>query len=163
MRRTLRAGGNALLVTMIALAVLMVLVVGALRFTGTNREAAAAKMKGDASQACADAARRYLMAKFRTFGVPIEGLTLDNTIPDSPIVANRTRILTAHYDSLTSEPTIVAVSAQSMGQSRRQVRDMSNVPAGTTLGGRYYRVVVKCRDAVSRRESELEFTFRHGI
>ena len=42
---TVSARGNSLMVTMIALAVLMVLVVGAIRFTGTNREAALSKDK----------------------------------------------------------------------------------------------------------------------
>ena len=47
--------------------------------------------------------------------------------------------------------------------SQNQVRDIANNIAGTTLGGTYYRVVVKCREPVTNRETELEFAFRHGI
>ncbi len=50
-----------------------------------------------------------------------------------------------------------------MGGSRYQVREMANTLAQTTLGGEYYRVIVSCRHPTSNAESEVEFTFRHGI
>ncbi len=163
MTRLTHRRGNALLIVLIAVAVLMILVVGAIRFTGTNREAAASKMRGDQTAACADTARRYLVSRFRTFGIPVANLTLDTKIPDEVLPADQTRMMTAHYDSTTATPTIVAISSETMGASQNQVRDIANNIAGTTLGGTYYRVVVKCREPVTNRETELEFAFRHGI
>jgi hypothetical protein len=155
--------GSALLVAMIALAVLMIMVVGAITFTGSNREGAAAKARGDRVAACADTAKRYLLSRLRTFNVPVTGLVLNDTLPDTTD-PNPSRLLTAHYGQTTGSPaTIVAISAGQFGTSGSQVRDVANAaPASGILGGQYYRVVVKCRETATR-ESELEFVFRHGI
>lgn len=160
--------GNALLVALIAISVLMVLVVGALQFTGKNREAAALKTRGDQTSACAETARAYLLSRLRLFNVNVTGLTLDQVLvanADGGAV-NDTKMLTAHYDQTSPDPikpTVVPVSAAAVGASRKQIRDLANtVPGGVTLGGQYYRVVVKCREP-GGRESELEFVFRYGL
>lgn len=156
--------GNVLMVVMIAIAVLMVMVVGAIQFTGTNREAAVANMKASASSACAETARRYLLSRLTLFGLPVTDITLANeALPEAP--NERHTISTAHYGESVDGgvKTVAIVEASAIGSSRNQIRDLSNAaPAGTTLGGAYYRVVVKCVES-NNRESELEFLFRYGL
>ncbi|HVE87756.1 MAG TPA: hypothetical protein VND93_33090 [Myxococcales bacterium] len=156
--------GNVLMVVLIALAVLMVMVVGAIQFTGTNREAAVSNMKAGASTACAETARRYLLSRLNLFGVPVTDLVLaDEKLPEANNEVHR--VSTAHYGESVDAgvKSIAVVDAASLGTSRSQIRDLSNAaPAGTTLGGSYYRVVVKCTEN-NNRESELEFLFRYGL
>jgi hypothetical protein len=172
MRRTLRRG-NALLVTMIALAVLLVLSVGAIRFTGTNREAAAAKTRGDQVSACAQTARKYLLSRMRVYGNQATQVKLvSETLLDDATATKRSVIDTAHYGKVqsptgsTADSTAV-VEASAFAAASRQVRDLANTsPTSGTLGGQYYRVVVKCAEpgnAGTMRESEVEFLFRYGI
>lgn len=155
--------GNALVLTLVALAVLMLLVAGAIQFTGSNREAAVSRSRADEMQACATTARKVLLSKLRTFGVPVGGLTLNTTIPDDSTAGEQKTIRTAHMGATAAEPVIVKLDSTVMGASRRQVRDVSNTLAATTLGGDYYRVVVTCQHPSTNAQSEVEFTFRHGI
>ena len=160
------ARGNALLITVIALAVLMILVVGAIRFTATNRLSAGSKLNADRVAACADTARRALLAKLRVFGMPVKSLTLaTETIPDNPDPAKQSKIRTAHYGATAATATIVEVSSATMSGAASAVRGMSNVaPGSLSLGGQYFRVVVLCQEAApSTREAEMEFVFRYGI
>lgn len=167
MKRTLLhrippARGSALLVAMIALAVLLVVVVGALQFTGQNREASAVKVRGEQSSACADAARKYLMSRLRLYNVQVESLTLDSQLPDDPVAARQSRVRTGHYDMAAAVDATGVVSASMVSATRRQVRDVANSPVRPTLGGTPYRVVVKCREA-GGREQEVEFAFKYGL
>lgn len=177
--------GNSLMVTMIALAVLMVLVVGAIRFTGTNREAAVSKVRGDRLAACADTARRYLLSRLRVFGVSVTDLRLEGAVnqpnfyallPDDAVDAQKSRIGAAHYGtevtSITAStqgvPSAVAIVPSSqIGSTGKMARDMANAaPSTTTLGGTFYRVVMKCQEPGTlgaARESEVEFVFRYGL
>lgn len=164
------------MVTMIALAVLMVLVVGAIRFTGTNREAALSKMKGDRMGACADTARRYLLSRLRLYGTSVTDLKFDpsaNTtwakLPDDAVAAKQSVVGPGHYgEDLTITPSsIVLMPSTGFGSGVDQIRDLANAAPGSgTLGGQYYRAVVKCQEAGTlgvARESEVEFVFRFGL
>ena len=153
--------GNVLLVTVISLAVLMVLVAGAIRFTGTNREAAAIKLRGDRTNSCVEIARRYLLSRLKVYGLNPADQQFDVKLMDELTEAERSRIKTAHLGQTNLEPVGIASSA-SFGASRRSVRDSSNVIAPGTLGGQFYRVAVKCEEA-NGRETELEFVFRYGL
>lgn len=161
--RRLRTRGNTLLITLIALAVLLVLVLAAIQFTGTNKEGAIAASRADEMQACATVARRVLLSKLRTVGVTTSSLQLNTQIPSAETTAEQNRLLTAHFDKNTPEPVIVALDSSVMGASRSQVREMANTLGPTTMGGSYYRVVVTCQHPGSKSQSELEFTFRHGL
>ncbi len=161
--RTRAPRGNALMMTLIAIAVLMALVVGAIQFTNYNREATAEKLRGDRVNACADAARRHLLSRLKLFRATTTLQILETKLIDDPKPEARSKIRTGHYGT-EAEPTVVAVSPALMGAANRQARDIANVAAGNggTLGGQYYRVVVKCQEA-SGRESEVEFLFRYGL
>jgi hypothetical protein len=153
--------GSALLVTVISIAVLLMLVVGAIRFTGSNREAAGSKARGDRVTACADTARRFLFSKLSIYQSPSK-IQLNEVLLDQPGASDRSRMTSAHYSDPVGN-TVVAVSAASMGKDRAGARDLSNVLVNDgTLGGQYFRVVVKCQEAAGR-ESELEFLFKYGL
>jgi hypothetical protein len=155
--------GNALMLTLIALAVLMMLVGGAIQFTNYNREATSEKLRGDRVSACADAARRHMLSRLKLFRASGDFKLLETKLIDDPDPAARSSLMTGHYGG-TAQPTVVAVDPVLMGSATRQVRDIANaVPGGSgTLGGQYFRVVVKCQEA-SGRESEVEFLFRYGL
>ncbi len=154
--------GSSLLVTMIALAVLLVIVVGAIRFTGVNREGAAAKLLGDERSACADVARAYVLSRLQLTGVPASAFPIDERLPDAPAAADQTRVLSAHYDSTVAGLTLATVEASEFSESASGVREASNTISKSGSFGQYYRVVAKCRDARGR-ESETEMVFRYGL
>jgi hypothetical protein len=153
------------MMTLIAIAVLMALVGGAIQFTNYNREATAEKLRGDRVNACADAARRHLLSRLRLFRATTSLQILDTKLIDDPDPKARSQLRTGHYGGTEAEPTVVSVSPALMGAANRQARDIANVAAsgGGTLGGQYYRVIVKCQEATSGRESEVEFLFRYGL
>lgn len=157
--------GNTLLLVLIANAVLLVLVVGAIQFTRFNREASVEKLRGDGVHACSDLARRHLLSRLKLYGSSSSFQLLDTQLIDDPDPQARSSMVTGHYGSAEARPTVVVVSPDQMGASDRQVRDIVNsVPAGGGfLGGQYYRVVVKCQEGASGRESEVEFLFRYGL
>lgn len=164
--------GNVLIVVLISLTILTLLVVSAIKFTGTNRDAARSKDGANRVSSCAEAARRYLMAQ-----LPINPLSpnpndinpadstisFERVIPDSTVAAERSQMGTGHIGAAATSPTIIGISALSVGAARNQVRDLANTVAPGTLGGQYYRVVVRCIEPGTTRESELEFSFRYGI
>ena len=156
------ARGNALLITLIALAVLMLMTVGAIEFTGINRRAAVSQLSGDRISSCAETARRYLMSRLTVFQLPSE-LKLDQTLLDDPIAADRSRMTTAHYEDANAQATVVAVGSESFSAARQQSAELANnLPTDSTRNGGYFRVVVKCRESANR-EAELEFLFRYGL
>ncbi len=169
MRHVVSLRGNALLITLVALAILLVLVSGAISFTGANRSAAASKLVGDELSSCADAARRHLLANLRV-RVPATEVTLSTQggtrwkeLP-SGAVGERTIVSISHYeqDPATAPGTVAVVPAAAMVASRRQVQSLENRIAPPTFGG-YYRVVMKCREQNPVREAEVEFVFRYGL
>ncbi|MGZ3461594.1 MAG: hypothetical protein ACXU86_24145 [Archangium sp.] len=163
--RTRAPRGNALMLTLIALAVLMILVGGAIRFTNNNREATSEKLRGDRVSACADAARRHMLSRLKLFSASTDFQLLDTQLIDDPAPDARTKMVTGHYGS-GAQATVVSVNPVQMGAAGRQVRDIANTsPAGGGfLGGQYYRVVVKCQESGDLgRESEVEFLFRYGL
>ncbi|MGC4122708.1 MAG: hypothetical protein QM765_50680 [Myxococcales bacterium] len=156
--------GNALLITVVALAVLMVLVVGAIRFTGTNRASAGAKLSADRVAACAEVARRTLISRLRVSQkVPTEEIKFDEAIVDDINPVKQSRILTAHYGGAQAA-TVLAVSSSQMSGTKRSARGLSNVLVESpTGGGQYFSVTVLCREAPpSTREAEVEYLFRYG-
>jgi hypothetical protein len=162
------ARGNSLMVTMIALAVLMVLVVGAIRFTGTNRDAALSKLKGDRLGACADTARRYLLSSLRQGADPTQLMLASVSLKDDASASKQTRMgVGAYGDDLTVTPGTSRIGVIRGQPSPGDIRDLTNVIGSDGIGGTMYRVVMKCQEAGTltgaTRESEIEFAFRYGI
>ena len=93
--------GNALLVAMIAMALLTMLVTGAIVFTGQNQRGASAKVSADEVNACADLARRYVFSRLKVFGNNVKApsdLILEQVIIDDKDPTKRSTISTKHYD-----------------------------------------------------------------
>ena len=65
-----RPRGNALMITLIALAVLLMLVASAIQFTGTNQEAAIAKSRADETRACISGLAARLAESVPRAGTP---------------------------------------------------------------------------------------------
>lgn len=161
-----------MIVVMVSVAILTLLVVSAIRFTGGNHDAAVMKNRGDQMASCAEVARRYLMAQ-----LPVNPLSptqnelnpadttvqFERILPDNDDATKRSVIGTGHLDSPAHAATIVSIAPLSVGAARKQVRDVANSLGPGTLGGQYYRVVVRCIEPGTTRASELEFSFRYGI
>lgn len=157
-----RARGSALLLTLIALAVLLLLTLGAIEFTGINRRAAASQLSSERISSCAETARRYLLSRLSVFQLP-GTIQLDKQLLDDANPTDRSRMMTAHYNAPDDSATVVAVGAESFSASRNQGIELGNtLPNDTTRSGGYFRVVVLCREFGSR-EAELEFLFRYGL
>jgi len=142
---------------------------GAIQFTNRNREAAAEKIRGDRIGMCVDAARRHLLSRLTVSRSSVETLKdFQVKLLDSPDVNARTEMRTAHYDDL-AVPQVTVVDVGTVGASSGQAVSVGNVSRKQgTVGGDYYRVVIKCQEpsdnpAFPGRESEVEFLFRYGI
>lgn len=157
------ARGSALLLTLIALAVLLLLTIGAIEFTGINRRAAASQLNAERINGCAETARRYLLSRLSVFQLPRD-IQLDQVLLDDANAADRSRMMTAHYTDTAASATVVAVGSESFSAARNQGIELGNtLPNDTTRSGGYFRVVVKCGEPNTTRESEIEFLFRYGL
>jgi hypothetical protein len=170
--------GQAMMVTLIALTVLMLIVMAAIRFTGTTREAAVSKLRGDKISACAEAARAYVLSRFQMFGVQATDGTLvahgstpiEAVVPSTGVTADQMRMMTGHVGSTTAGLTIAGVAASSVASTSSDVRDLANAAPSSRTFGQTYNVVVKCQEPIPPgagsdyvpRESEVEFQFRFG-
>jgi hypothetical protein len=157
--------GNALLVALIAMALVTMLVAGAIVFTGQNQRSAVSKTTGNEVKACADLARRYIISRLKVYGqnaVPVTDIQLVQTVVDDVDTSKRSTISTKHYDGTVAGPTGALIPAQDVGGGADTVRDVANVIASTTLGGNYYGVVVLCEQP-GGRQAEVEFVFKFGI
>lgn len=159
--------GNALIVVMVALAVLLMLVASAIEFTGTNNQGSIAKGRADEVQACATVARRVVLSKLKNIGgssptIDLNTLVVDTRDGDAGLPGDEWAV-TGHLDDAIAKLTVVQLNASAMGSSRNSVREMANTLGPSTLGGQYYRVAVTCHHGASNNKSELEFTFRYGL
>ena len=169
MRKRLAAHPRAyiLLIAAGAMVLMLVLVIGAIRFTGANQVGAITKARSDRLNSCGQAAKRALLTKLSLANLPdpaglVQNVGLDESLPDSTSAGAQTRVMTAHFDESGASVTLFKLNPAAMGASRSQVRDMANTPAQSlTLGGQYYAVVAKCREP-SGQETEAEFVVRLG-
>ncbi|NMO17559.1 hypothetical protein HPC49_54525 [Pyxidicoccus fallax] len=158
--------GSALVITLIALAILLLIVVGAITFTSRNRMAAVAATRNERVEACAETARRYLLSRMRVHGAfarPVPQIVLEQVLNDDAVEGDRSTMRTAHFDGDAGTMTGAPLSARSFGSAMLKVSDVVNT-VGTPPGssGRYYRVVVMC-DEPNGRQAETEFVFRFGV
>lgn len=156
--------GNALLVAMIAMALLTMLVTGAIVFTGQNQRAASAKISGDEVKACADLARRYVFSRLKVFGTGVKApseLVLDQVIMDDAVASKRSTVSTRHYDQPTALPTGAVIPKGSIAQDDN-APDIANVINLGNVRGSSFPIIVLCQSA-SGRQAEVEFVFKFGI
>lgn len=155
--------GSALLIALIAIGVLMVLVVAAIQFTGTNREGAVAKLRADELAACAESAKRLVFNQIGTASTSLHGSTFRFELPDRVTASERTVIVSGHYGDADGGAILEQVAASVIGSNNRGARDLANsLPMSASSGGLPYKTMVTCRDRVGR-EAEVEFLFRFGF
>lgn len=153
--------GSTLVVVLVVMAVLSVLAIGAIAFTGTERDAAIHDSKANELQSCTETARAHLLARLRVMGVP-ELIEFVDVLPDDADPARRSVARTGHYGP-TVDGGALGVERVEMGVSNNapRARDLSNLIAPANLGGSYYRIVVSCD--TRGRQREVEFLVRFGI
>lgn len=155
--------GSAMLITLIALGVLLILVVGAISFSGSNRAAAAATSRGETVSACAQTARKYMLSQLKMASFEPQMVEFTEKIPDGPTAAEQSTIDTNHYGGTAGNPVkIIAVSSEYFGGSQDDVRDVANVITRRGSGSAFWKAVVRCEDPQGR-ESEVEFVFRRSL
>jgi Tfp pilus assembly protein PilX len=158
--------GTVLIVVLVAMAVLAVLALGVIAFTGTERDAAIQGRRGEQLMACAEVARAHVLAQLRAAGgMSPESIAFSVTLPDEVENARRSVARTGHVHDPDAGVVMtggVLVVKAGMGAQTSQARDLTNVATQSpTLGGQYYRVVVACESG--GRQREVEFLVRYGI
>lgn len=167
-----RVKGHVLVTTMVALAVLMVVVAGAIAFTGTNRRGAASEARADSMAACAESARRVIISQLSAANITVAPIPLQQafitdggwSLPDNALDAGQSFVSAGHVrdgQASSAITTVQILSSKAMGAAQGQTRDLSNVAPASNTNGAYYRIVAKCTDA-QKREAEVEFVFRFG-
>jgi hypothetical protein len=160
-----------LLLVVVLLAVVTVLAMAAIGFSGSERGAASGFRSSEELVACADAGRQYLLSRFRLIGGSPTQLTPTDQRLDlaglpacggAPASDDARCIRSGH---LGEPPTIsgVRLIPQATLGRRSSARDLTNVIAPASgLGGQNYQLVVHCVDSRGA-ESEVEFTVRFGL
>jgi type II secretory pathway pseudopilin PulG len=175
--------GFALVVALLALAVMGVIVAGAIVFTGTERSAAVLQTKDEQLSACAQAAKNMFLSRIRVLQGNTGSVGLDEVFKD---YNGERRLRSGHYtppDPLAPpNPEIVdveVVEGVNAGAGAGGDGDVSNrIPYRGSLGSdpgggaggavgsvraTAYRVSVLCQQGAGGPERELEFVVQVGI
>lgn len=169
---------------MVAVTALMVMAAGAIRFTGTNREAAVAKARADRLKACVEMAkRRFTLERCNSMLADCSNATgaKQFVVPDNPNPALQSTMVTGHYHSAAQSPTVsTATTSDPMYQGGESIPEVTNritgLSGGYTLGDTglsYRKYIVKCVSGPpedwdlsqpypdnEKAEQEIEFLFR---
>lgn len=161
--------GSALIAALIVIAILALVTVATLQLAGLSKGQSAKDARTLSQTACVEAARQYLLSRLRVFSsVPITNLTFNQAVQ---VETGTRQLYTGHVRPVVSgQPqgsiavitSVVPVQAAKVGGAKSGNRDLSNVIAPNTLGGKPYQVVVACTDPLAG-DMELEFTFRYGL
>ncbi len=163
--------GSVLLLVVVLLAVVMVLSMAAIGFSGSERGAASSFRSSEELVACADAGRQYLLSRFRLIGsAPTQLSPTDQRLDlaglpgcDGGVPGDDSRCIRSGHLGESATVSGVRLVPQVTHGRRSSARDLTNVVApSSSLGGQTYQVVVHCEDARGS-ESEVEFTLRFGL
>ncbi|MFO0583156.1 MAG: hypothetical protein U0229_12865 [Anaeromyxobacter sp.] len=166
--------GSALLTAVIVIMVVMVLAVGIVRFASREVAGATALKQEQSLVACATAARQMLVSQFHLLGFPANVQALNVELGTTSGNA-ATRVIGGHYDQPVSTAAeieqvritqVTALGDTAFGSAGATPSDISNVISATGgLGGKPYKVIVRCQDGVVQggRQLEVEFGIRYGL
>lgn len=169
MRRFARSGqaGGALLLTVILVAVLTILGVGAIVASSRERESAFAKSKYDRLVACARAAQAKIWAEIAMYGPGY--LTGTQGVTEVSLADGTKLAAPSHYDTAatadgTGAPEIrsvtLVVPEGAGGPQLPKAANLSNSGGATVPIGTVNRVVARCTDPAGRQyEVELAIRF----
>jgi hypothetical protein len=156
MAHTASPRGSTLQAAIVIISVLTLVAAGMIRRSTTELEAAGARRGYDVALSCADGARELLVSQFRTYGVVLTSLQLDETVADR-------RYASGHYDHFGVR-TVTPVDPGLIGGTSDNAMDVANRSARIQVGGAAYRISVVCSDSrESNRQSEIEFVVRFGM
>ena len=151
--------GNALLPALIIVLVLSAVAAASLALAQYSRRDAVREARNLTQAACIDAARQAVLGRLRVFGLEPTAILLDQAVT---VESGQRKLQTGHLGG-PAVTSIAAIPPNLVGGSGARNRDISNlIVPSPVLGGRHYRVVVKCSDPAAG-EMELEFTFKYGL
>lgn len=156
MRMDPRQRGFSLLTVLVVLMVMLLLVAGALSFTGQEVAGAAQHVRRETMSACATAARNYIMSQIRTGA---QGRAVNQFIAGE-LDLGEFVVRTGHMDD-TPGPTgpPPAVSPCPLNASGGAMMDLTNTTLGFggALGRQCFRIVATCIDTQTNSAREVEF------
>ena len=152
--------GSALLTAVIAVAVIVIVATGILRFASRASIGASAAVNEQSLVACADAARQQLLAQFHIIGFNAASLQALNVPLGTTGSGSAPRAMGGHYDTPVGNIVIDQVTYLA-GQKASSVgmRDLTNRSVMTFAeGGTPMKIVVHCQDVGGTgRQLEVEF------
>jgi type II secretory pathway pseudopilin PulG len=160
--------GMALVMALLVVVLATLLVVGAITFTGTERNAAVLQAREDSLSACTQAARNLFLARLRVLTPSsTEQVQLDDAYGQGLIRAGHfTGTPAAPAPGAPPAPTLTQVErlpASSVGASRGGARDISNTLGDAAEGASWYSVTALCQEYPGGPEREVEFVVRVGL
>jgi Tfp pilus assembly protein PilX len=163
--------GSALLAALIVIGVLALVTVATLQLANISKQASAKDARKLSQTSCVEAARQYLLSRLRLFGVDPTSLTLNQSIAleagNRQLYSGHIRPMDANGNPVSGSTaavvrSVIALPPTMVSNNGAKARDISNVIAQPTMGGKSYRVVVACTDPLAG-DMELEFTFKYGL
>jgi len=161
MRSRYAERGHALIISIIAVLIMTVMAVGAVRYAYREVAGAAAGRNRAAISACAEAARAELVSQFKLLGLsPMQVSAFKVTLES----ATPTVILGGHYGPTTATSVqVIKLNPLTVGSSYTMSDLTNRILDGVTP----YRVVVHCVQGAdgdpNQRQLELEFGVSYGI
>jgi hypothetical protein len=160
--------GSALIAALIVIGVLALVTVATLQLANISKQASASDSRKLSQTSCVEAARQYLFSRLRVFGLDPTTLQLNQAVV---LEAGSRTIYSGHMRGIDGGvpmgniavlKSVMALPPTLVSNNNPKARDISNVIAQPTLGGKAYRVVVACSDPMAG-DMELEFTFKYGL
>jgi hypothetical protein len=157
--------GFTLIAAMIILLVSTLLVVGAISFTGSERSAAANRLKSELLSACTHAARNLFLSRVNVLRGNVTQVELNKEIPLNDDAPNeRMHVRTGHFDGQAVLRHVTRLPGNMVGGANVDVQDLSNRLGlnGGLLAG-YYDISALCTDLETGAQQEIEFIVRLGL
>ena len=155
--------GFSLVFTMLVVALLTLLVAGAIVFTGSEQSAAVQRTRAERQSACLQAARNEFMSRIRVLSANTPNVSFNTTLPlpGGDTLTLRSGHISSASPSLGAVEEMPGVTKPTGGS-----QDLTNKLGGGGgfggLGAKFYRITATCTDPTGN-ELEVEFSLRVGI
>ncbi|HYX90502.1 MAG TPA: hypothetical protein VE782_02985 [Myxococcaceae bacterium] len=158
--------GFMLVVAMVVLLVATLLVVGAIAFTGSERNAAANQVNNEVLSACTDAAKNLFISRVNVLRGNVADVVLDKEIVLGDGGHEGVNVKRGHFDYSDAGVTISDVRKlpdNQIGAAGSNVQEDSNAVGASPLLLGYYNITAVCTDRATGMQQEVEFTVRLGL
>lgn len=153
--------GVSLILVLIAIALLTLLVAGAVAFTGSERAAAGAETNADTLSACTQAARNLFLANLRVAQGNAANVAFDVALGLDG--GDRPSLRTGHFSGSSATLLSVTRLTDNTIGGMRNTLDLSNSVGTPQVVAGFYRVAVLCEARPSGPQKEMEFVVRVGL